>query len=35
VAAPMMLLLLSGGLGIFVPGFLNRALQQAALLLGI
>ena len=35
VAAPLVLLALTGGLGIFVPGFLNRALQQAALLLGI
>jgi hydrogenase-4 component F len=35
VAAPLVLLALTGGLGIFVPGFLTRALQQAALLLGI
>jgi hydrogenase-4 component F len=34
IAAPMALLVLTGGLGIFVPGFLSLALKQAALLLG-
>jgi hypothetical protein len=34
-AAPLVLLILTGGLGIFVPAFLGRTLQQAALLLGI
>ena len=35
VAAPLALLALTGGLGVFVPSFLNRAIQQAVLLLGI
>jgi len=35
VAAPFALLALTGTLGVFVPGFLDRALRQAAILLGI
>jgi hydrogenase-4 component F len=35
VAAPLVLLAITGSLGVFVPGFLNRVLQQAALLLGV
>ena len=35
VAAPLVLLAITGGLGIVVPGFLSRTLQQAALLLGV
>jgi len=35
VAAPLVLLVLTGVLGLFIPGFLDSALKQAALLLGI
>jgi hydrogenase-4 component F len=35
VAAPFALLALTGTLGVFVPGVLDRALRQAAVLLGI
>jgi hypothetical protein len=35
VAAPFALLALTGTLGVFVPGFLDQALRQAAVLLGI
>lgn len=35
VVAPFALLALTGTLGVFVPGFLERALRQATILLGI
>ncbi len=35
VAAPFALLALTGLLGVFIPGFLDRVLRQAAVLLGI
>jgi hydrogenase-4 component F len=35
VAAPLVLLVLTGLLGLFVPGFLDSVLKQAALLLGV
>jgi hypothetical protein len=34
VAAPFVLLALTGTLGVFVPGFLEKALRQATILLG-
>jgi hydrogenase-4 component F len=35
VAAPLLLLVLTGALGLYIPGFLDTALKQAALLLGV
>jgi len=35
VAAPLVLLVLTGALGLFIPAFLDTALKQAALLLGV
>jgi hydrogenase-4 component F len=35
VAAPLILLVLTGVLGLFIPGFLDTVLKQAALLLGV
>ncbi len=35
VAAPLVLLVLTGVLGLFIPGFLDTVLKQAALLLGV